>query len=63
METYRILPRGLTYRVEAIAENGTHRLIEAYQTERAAMERLRDLRTKAEVASRRAQLPGPDWRG
>jgi hypothetical protein len=63
METYRIIPRGRTYRVEAVRMNGTLRLIEACQTEKAAMDRLRDLRTKAEVAYRRAQPIGQDWRG
>jgi hypothetical protein len=63
METYRIIPRGHTYRVEAVQPNGQTRVVGTWPTEEAAVSHLKALQ---EVAQRFgvALHPGEkDWRG
>ena len=63
METYRITPRRHNYRVEAVAANGTHRLVDVWSTEEAAVSRLRSLQSSAEIAERRIGPTTQGWRG
>jgi hypothetical protein len=63
LETYRIIPPGRAYRVEAVHPNGQKRVVRTWPTEEAAVSHLKALR---EVAERfgHALLPGEkDWRG
>jgi len=63
METYRIIPPGRAYRVEAVQPNGLNRGVRTWPTEEAAVSHMKVLR---EVTERVGSilLPGEnDWRG
>lgn len=63
MEAYRIVPRRRGYHVEAVAPNGTHRLVATWPTEEAAVSHLKTLQQTAESAERLAAPGARDWRG
>ena len=54
METYTITPHGREYWIEALAEDGTYRQIEAQPTEEDAWQRLRILVSQAGATERLA---------
>jgi hypothetical protein len=54
METYAITPHGREYWIEALAEDGTYRQIEAQPTEEVAWQRLRILVSQAGAIERLA---------
>jgi hypothetical protein len=53
METFAIVPRGRGYWIEAIAEDGSRKVIQRYDTEDAALGRLRVLQQMAEDYGKR----------
>lgn len=59
MATFTIVPRGRGYWIEAIAENGSRKLIERYDTEDAAVGRLRVLQQTPEDVSKRSAAMAP----
>jgi len=71
MEIYAITPHGRQYWIEAVAEDGTYRQIEAQPTEEFAWQRLRVLLSQTSYrttgmayAPRVAYLMAPScWRG
>jgi hypothetical protein len=63
METYRIIPLGCAYRVEAIQPNGQKRVVRTWPTEEAAVSHLKALREVAERSSHTLQPGEKDWRG
>ena len=63
METYRIVPWRRSYRVEAVAPDGAHRVVGTWPTEEAALSHLKALRERAELAERRVVPGAQDWRG
>ena len=63
METYRIIPRGHTYRVEAVQPNSTKRVVGTWPTEEAAVSHLKALQEVAERFGRALQPGERDWRG
>ena len=62
-ETYCIVPYRRTYRVEAISMEGAHRALDVWPTEEAAVSRFKTLQIRAELADRRSNYFGQDWRG
>jgi len=52
MTTYTITPRGRGYWIEAVAEDGSRQSIERFDTEDAAVRRLRALEIKAGIINR-----------
>jgi hypothetical protein len=54
METYAITPHGREYWIEALAEDGTYRQIEAQPTEEIAWQRLRTILSQAGAAEQLA---------
>ena len=52
METYRIIPLGRAYRVEAVQPNGQKRVVRTWPTEEAAVSHLKALREIAERSGR-----------
>ncbi len=52
METYRIIPPGRAYRVEAVQPNGQKRLVRSWPTEEAAVSHLKALREATEPLGR-----------
>jgi hypothetical protein len=63
METYRIIPIGHAYRVEAVHPNGQKRVVRTWPTEEAAVSHLKALREVAERFGRALQPGERDWRG
>ena len=63
METYRIIPLGHAYRVEAVQPNGQKRVVRTWPTEEAAVSHLKALREVAERFGRALQPGERDWRG
>ena len=63
MDSYRVVPRGGKYRLEAVAANGDATLIDTCTTEDAAVSRLRTLQERAEKVSQVANPGERDWRG
>jgi hypothetical protein len=63
METYRIIPLGRAYRVEAVQPNGQKRVVRTWPTEEAAVSHLKALREIAERSGRAVQPGERDWRG
>jgi hypothetical protein len=61
--TYQIVPRRGIYRVEAVAPNGTHRVVRTWRTEEAAISHLRTLRAWAAAAGNTTHPGERDWRG
>ena len=51
MNTYTVVPRGGAYWIEAIANDGPRRLIERFDTEDAAVQRLRALQAEAGIVN------------
>jgi hypothetical protein len=63
MDSYRVVPRGGKYRVEAVAPDGTAHLVDACYTEELAVSRLRALQERAEKVTQVANPGERDWRG
>jgi hypothetical protein len=63
METYRIIPLGRAYRVEAVQPNGQKRIVQTWPTEEAAVSPLKALREVSERTGRALQTGERDWRG
>jgi hypothetical protein len=63
METYRIIPLGRAYRVEAIQPNGLKRVVRTWPTEEAAISHPKALREVAERSSHTVHPGEKDWRG
>jgi hypothetical protein len=63
MDSYRVVPRGGKYRVEAVAPDGKARLLDACYTEEAAVSRLRALQERVEKITQAASPGERDWRG
>jgi hypothetical protein len=63
VETYCIVPHRRTYRVEAISATGTHRVLDVWRTEEAAVSQLKTLQISADRADRRSNHFAKDWRG
>ena len=63
METYRIIPLGGAYRVEAVQPNGQKRVVRTWPTEEAAISHMKALQEVAECSSRTLQPGEKDWRG
>jgi hypothetical protein len=63
METYRIIPLGHAYRVEAVQPNGQTRVVRTWPTEEAAISHLNALREVAERFAVALQPGERDWRG
>jgi hypothetical protein len=61
--TYRIAPRGGTYRVELIRPGEAPRLVAIWPTEELAVSHLRQLERSAQQAARQANPGEKDWRG
>ena len=62
MTQYTIAPRGRGYWIEAVAEDGSRRPLERYDSEEAAVRRLRMLQEKAGIAPPEQRVPR-GWRG
>jgi hypothetical protein len=62
MITYRIVPRRGTYRIEAVETDGGCRVLGTWNTEEAAMSRLKDLQAKALRDSYEPAHGEPGWR-
>jgi hypothetical protein len=56
---HRIVPRKRGYWIETVARDGSHRLIERYETEDQALQRLRALQHQVELAARRTTAQSP----
>ena len=63
METYRIIPLGHAYRVEAVQPNGLKRVVRTWSTEEAAVSHLKALRKATERFGHALQPGERDWRG
>jgi hypothetical protein len=63
METYRIIPLGRAYRVEAVQPNGLRRVVRTWPIEEAAVSRLKALREVTERFGVARQPGEKDWRG
>jgi hypothetical protein len=60
MVEYAIVPRNRGYWIEAIANDGSRQMLERYDTEDAAVSRLRALQEKAGVTKPKND-PIPRW--
>jgi hypothetical protein len=58
MVQFTIIPRGRGYWIEATGEDGSRETVERYDTEDAAIRRLRVLQERTESARGRVQLCG-----
>ena len=63
METYRIIPLGHAYRVEAVQPNGLKRVVRTWPTEEAAVSHLKALQEATGRFGRALQPGERDWRG
>jgi hypothetical protein len=63
MGTYRIIPLGGAYRVEAIQPNGQKRIVRTWPAEEAAVSHLKALREVSERSSHTLHPGEKNWRG
>jgi hypothetical protein len=61
--TYRVVPRGRSYRVEAVAPNKTILLVAVWPTEDMAVSHLKELQRRAQLEARPMNPGERDWRG
>jgi hypothetical protein len=62
MVQFTITPRGRGYWIEAVRDDGSRQAVERYDTEEAAVSRLRMLQEMAGIARTEPRVP-QGWRG